>query len=715
MTQRTLTSSVIVLVLLTSLLTGAIVSGAQEPAPLTQTFTWQPYELSVRYPAGWRLFEGETAVSLAPAERDVSDGFGPELVLFDQPGTTPAQFEAIVAAFAASSGALRGASEVLMVGGYPALRAALIWPNPEAMGEILLIAAKANTALGAAYIVRAADAPVYADTLAAMFASVALGALPGVRESISTASVQLPQAYTWTAAGLLLRFPADWAVEPSAESPTGLIASPVSGSARTAISAAVAARGGITIPLRQITDRAVRNYGAILDSADATIAGHAAVVYDLRDDAGAVPLTLRVVALDLPERGRIALIVLGTETANWEALRPTFSAIIGAIESVGGVSHSLAIPIARQAAGPVPLPRQDDPPLEPYLWQDYGVTIDKPADWEVISNGQDFDLGLVAPGVLEGGAGAYVLLRMFTSLGPGVTLKDAIAPVAEEAKASITDYAGGGVGFRADSADGSTVQHLVLYPYEDKGSALFVQASTPAADEPVVTAILASIAIAPPVLDYAAVDAAWQTSLAENGTLSYGSADAPVVMREYLSFTCGHCATFTMSIRMIMALDSATGRVRMEIAPLAGDEKSTLATKATYCAAEQGKGYTAYHALFQSYLDLGYDKAYTRDSVFEVLGAAAPELDMAALTACIDENRYVGALNQVRNDFVGFGLTGTPTMMVGLKDQPIAPLAFPSGETWSGAVPLGVLRTLVSYMVDDGLTPAEASQRFFNG
>ena len=33
--------------------------------------------------------------------------------------------------------------------------------------------------------------------------------------------------------------------------------------------------------------------------------------------------------------------------------------------------------------------------------------------------------------------------------------------------------------------------------------------------------------------DIAAVDAAWQASLTNGGTLSYGSAEAPVVLREY--------------------------------------------------------------------------------------------------------------------------------------------------------------------------------------
>ena len=59
-------------------------------------------------------------------------------------------------------------------------------------------------------------------------------------------------------------------------------------------------------------------------------------------------------------------------------------------------------------------------------------------------------------------------------------------------------------------------------------------------------------------------------------------------------------------------MEVETGRVQYEFSALAGDDPpGTNATYATYCAAEQGKGFTVAEALFQGYLEQGLEVAYS--------------------------------------------------------------------------------------------------------
>ncbi len=102
MKQRHLTGLLVAVSLLVSLLSGTIVSGAQSAPELTETFTWQPYGLTVQYPTDWAITEGQT-VSIHPTGRDISDGLGPELVLFQMPITSPDILDSWIESFTNSS------------------------------------------------------------------------------------------------------------------------------------------------------------------------------------------------------------------------------------------------------------------------------------------------------------------------------------------------------------------------------------------------------------------------------------------------------------------------------------------------------------------------------------------------------------------------------------------------------------------------------------
>ncbi|MCD4684775.1 MAG: hypothetical protein K8S97_02420 [Anaerolineae bacterium] len=335
MMQRPLVRLLFAFVLLTSLsmgITGITVSHAQQPPPLTQTFTWQPYGLSVQYPADWVVAQGDSAISISPANRDVGDGFGPELVLFDQPNTLETEFEAAIATFAASSGATHQITERSTVGDVRMVRAALTWVSPAASGEILLLAAKNTTALGAAYIVRDTDATAYRTTLAVMFDTVTLGATNRgpITISAGVASVQVPQAFVWDDAGLVLYFPDDWDVDiaTDADGNYNVVAAPNALDLSHYMQATTFDNLPVELGLTLLMDLVLADFGDPLDFAETTIAGYDAMIIDVRN----AEELARILIIDLADGETLAVCLFAAEEPDWEVFRPQVSAMINEIE-----------------------------------------------------------------------------------------------------------------------------------------------------------------------------------------------------------------------------------------------------------------------------------------------------------------------------------------------------------------------------------------------
>lgn len=334
MTTRSWSRLGSLLVLLASLLTGTLATHAQQPPPLTETFTWQPYGLTVQYPRGWIVSQGDSSVSFSPADRDVGDGFGPEVVIFDQPNTPADAFDATIATFAEGSGATYQITTRTTRDGVRMVRAELAWASPAAYGELMLLAAKPATALGAAYIVRDSDVTAYASTLTAIFESVTLNEKPRAETTTSAgvASVQVPQAFAWDAVGLMLYFPDAWTVS-TASSSDGSTVTGLPDDLRLfrSVQATTIERAGATLALHELTDAVVEDYGEIFDSADVTLAGYESVVYDVLDTSGSKVIIMRIVALDIVDRDMIALVIFASDEADWDTFRPLASAMISEI------------------------------------------------------------------------------------------------------------------------------------------------------------------------------------------------------------------------------------------------------------------------------------------------------------------------------------------------------------------------------------------------
>ncbi len=214
----------------------------------------------------------------------------------------------------------------------------------------------------------------------------------------------------------------------------------------------------------------------------------------------------------------------------------------------------------------------------------------------------------------------------------------------------------------------------------------------------VVQTVLNSVTIDPVVPDEDAINAAWQSSLADEGKLVYGAADAPVRMIELLDFSCGHCATYSGEVARLAALEGDTGQLQIQwvmgdwIGRRAGDF-SKDAAMATYCATEQGKGFTTYETLFGAFLGGGDPTTiYSRDGINELLGTDEIGLDMDALNACLDDGKYESQFTDAEALWEQVGATGTPTVLFSVNGGDPAFVATPDDQPWPGAVPITVIR-----------------------
>ena len=377
-------------ILLASLFTGAVVSGAQ--APLTNDYTWEKHGVSLSYPAGWSVVQKDTVLSVRPDGLDVSDGRGPELILFDVPDTHANQLLGAMSQIMSGSGATFNIPITGSLNGYVTLSASMTWRNPDAHGLMTLIALDDDTVIGVAYVVRTGGEAAYLPTLEAMQASMSFGAkAAGVESSESVASVQLPQRYVWEDTGLVLYLPDNWMIEldPTAETET-LIATPdpdaVTGDARYHILQATMLEDVVGLDLREAAEASALDYALASNLEDISVNGMDGVTYELRDDSSDPVLHLRPLLLQLPD-GRLTLLIFAARDAAWENFRPVVSAMISSIEFNTATSSLLPAGSddtrALISRTPLDLPalwRQDPP--EQFVWEEYGIGFTLPEGWK---------------------------------------------------------------------------------------------------------------------------------------------------------------------------------------------------------------------------------------------------------------------------------------------------------------------------------------------
>ena len=145
-----------------------------------------------------------------------------------------------------------------------------------------------------------------------------------------------------------------------------------------------------------------------------------------------------------------------------------------------------------------------------------------------------------------------------------------------------------------------------------------------------------------------------------NGTF-LGSAEAPVVVKDFSDFRCPHCkdAWAALTPKIIENYVNA-GQVRLEFIPVyVTGEEALYAGQASYCAAEQEKFWPYHDRLFQRQ---GRDEFNIAN-----LTSFATDLGMQEqeFRDCILSGKYAQQMQDNNAEFQRTGGTGTPTFLVG--------------------------------------------------
>jgi protein-disulfide isomerase len=150
---------------------------------------------------------------------------------------------------------------------------------------------------------------------------------------------------------------------------------------------------------------------------------------------------------------------------------------------------------------------------------------------------------------------------------------------------------------------------------------------------------------------------------APDGGAPVGDAGAPVVMDEWVDFSCPACKTFHESVGPTVEELVDSGQLQVVYHPLSFlGPGSVLAANAFGCAIEQGKTVEYYDILFAT---LGAETgpgSFTNEQLIE-LGAQVG-IESEDFATCVNEGRYNGWVANVAASGPANGVTGTPTIFL---------------------------------------------------
>ena len=162
-----------------------------------------------------------------------------------------------------------------------------------------------------------------------------------------------------------------------------------------------------------------------------------------------------------------------------------------------------------------------------------------------------------------------------------------------------------------------------------------------------------------------------------------GSASAPVTIIEFGDYQCPNCKKWFLDTKPDIVTNYVDNEkanlIFVDIAFLGND--SMPASRATYCAEEQGK-YWDYHGFLytnQMGIDSGWASIDSLKGYANNLG-----LDMDLFVICIDSGKYEKRVSFNTEESQKNGVTGTPTFIIvgpqGQQERILGPQPYPVFE-----------------------------------
>jgi protein-disulfide isomerase len=156
----------------------------------------------------------------------------------------------------------------------------------------------------------------------------------------------------------------------------------------------------------------------------------------------------------------------------------------------------------------------------------------------------------------------------------------------------------------------------------------------------------------PDVSHYAGLPA----SMAEDGTFILGDPDAPVLLEQFSSFRCTHCADFSETVNRLIDPYIRDGSLAVKFMPMASGQLSLLAGAGAICAGQQDpiKFWEMRDALF-SWIS---ETSYTQSNLEEAAGKLG--LDSGELLNCINSEEVMTILQNVSDESIARSVNSTP-------------------------------------------------------
>lgn len=145
--------------------------------------------------------------------------------------------------------------------------------------------------------------------------------------------------------------------------------------------------------------------------------------------------------------------------------------------------------------------------------------------------------------------------------------------------------------------------------------------------------------------------------------MSYGRADAPVVLVKYMSLTCPHCRRFHADVWPGFKRDYVdTGKVRFVIREFPIGKASGTATIALRCAATTPETYLSLYGRFLNQQAQWVSQDVRTDAIGRV--AAQDGLTGERFSACLADKGLAARLNAVKERGRTLGIIGTPNFFL---------------------------------------------------
>jgi protein-disulfide isomerase len=153
-------------------------------------------------------------------------------------------------------------------------------------------------------------------------------------------------------------------------------------------------------------------------------------------------------------------------------------------------------------------------------------------------------------------------------------------------------------------------------------------------------------------------------TITNNQPIVLGAEDAGNTIGLFADYRCPHCDEFERKFGDTITQMQEKGELKLELYAVAfvDPQGSANAANALACAAEEGFGQAYNIGLWEN-----YGKPWTPDQLIDLAGKVADP--KPAFNTCVTSNKHLAWVQSMANTAQQKGVTGTPSLFIGGKQQ----------------------------------------------